>query len=491
MFLPYSTALRLGKPPWVTITLVILCTVIYWQQAHNDQKIQQHVKSYCQADPEQLRALFPEENAAVVLNDCQELLTLIHSRPSPEVFFQRLRDSNDLIKLGANRETLVKNLERLYQDFLQTEPPWDLTATLVYAPLGWNPLRMLTSSLAHGSGSHLIGNMIFFIAFAPALELLVGGTWRFIAILLATACAASLTYSLSVLAGASPLPTLGFSGVVTGMIGLSAFLMPKARIKTVYWVGVPLGHFYFPAWMLALWFIGWDVWRIISSADVGNVNVIAHVAGGVAGYLIGWRFLRQQRELNQDDLDEVMWQQRWQRNNWFSGSSGYRKRPETYQNEIRLEQAKRDYQAFIDRLIRAVRARQNSEAVLVLLEYYNLYQQHPDAYEDLFQEMKVYGHCRAVQCAGRLVISLYLQQGKRAAAFRVLEECLQLSPHFALGGVDEAATLFRYALSLNQRTVARQILRHAQHKYGASQGAVLHKMGRELFGLPASEQPFH
>ncbi|EIC23509.1 rhomboid family intramembrane serine protease [Thiorhodovibrio frisius] len=478
MFLPYSTALQLGKIPWVTLAVVVLCTLIYWKQDQNEKRISYSVHNYCRSNQELLRSDFLKENDESAILTCQKWLPLIHSRPNPEAFYNQLLDSPDPLE-GVSRARFVDNLKRLYQHFLQSGPPWSLDGALMYDPLGWNPFRVLTSSLAHADWQHLIGNMIFFIAFAPALELLVGGKLRYIAILFATAVTADCAYSVTVLLGAEPLPALGFSGVVTGMIGLSAFLMPKARIKTLFWVGFPVGHSYIPAWILAVWFIGLDTWRVISSADVGNVLVIAHVAGGFTGYLIGVYFLKEQRAINQEDLDEELWRQQWRRRDRFGGFSSYRKRPETYQNEERLHQAKRDYQSFIDRLFQAVRVRRNSEAVLILLEYFDLYARNPEAYEDIFQEMKDYGNYRAVHCAGRLVISLYLRQGKIAAAFRVLEECLQMSEHFALGSVEEAASLFRYAQTCAQHEVAKQILRNAQGKYGASHGAILRRMARQ------------
>ncbi len=45
-----------------------------------------------------------------------------------------------------------------------------------------------------------------------------------------------ISYSFSILIGSSkPLPSIGFSGVVMGMIGLSAYLMPQARIRVFWW----------------------------------------------------------------------------------------------------------------------------------------------------------------------------------------------------------------------------------------------------------------
>ena len=50
-----------------------------------------------------------------------------------------------------------------------------------------------------------------------------------------------------------------------------------------------------PGWILALWYIGGDVYRLIAQDSHGGVNVLAHVAGGIAGYLYGFIFLRKAR----------------------------------------------------------------------------------------------------------------------------------------------------------------------------------------------------
>ena len=87
---------------------------------------------------------------------------------------------------------------------------------------------------------HMVGNMIFFLAFAPALELLVGNNFRYIWIMLFISFVVGVSYSMSILIGGSEaIPTLGFSGVVMGMMGLAAYLMPQARIR-VFWCYIVL-----------------------------------------------------------------------------------------------------------------------------------------------------------------------------------------------------------------------------------------------------------
>lgn len=61
---------------------------------------------------------------------------------------------------------------------------YQVTENLMYYPDSWNPVKMVASSLAHGDWMHLTGNMIFFLAFAPALEILLANKIQYIWIML-------------------------------------------------------------------------------------------------------------------------------------------------------------------------------------------------------------------------------------------------------------------------------------------------------------------
>ncbi|MCP3689701.1 MAG: rhomboid family intramembrane serine protease, partial [Gammaproteobacteria bacterium] len=139
-----------------------------------------------------------------------------------------------------------------------------VTQMLWYVPQSWNPLTMVTSSLAHANWLHLLGNLAFFLAFAPALEALIGNRLRHLWIMLFISLVVGISYSASFLiSNSEPLPTLGLSGVVTGMIGLSAYLMPHARIRVFCWVIIFWKIIYIPAWILAAIYIGLDGWVMI------------------------------------------------------------------------------------------------------------------------------------------------------------------------------------------------------------------------------------
>jgi membrane associated rhomboid family serine protease len=91
-------------------------------------------------------------------------------------------------------------------------------------------------------------------------------------------------------------------------MGLFAYLLPHGKIRCYYWFIVIFGSIAVPAWMLAAWYIGGDVYRLLSSDDHGAINVLAHVAGGISGFLYGFFFLKGTRMLAaslQRDMDKA------------------------------------------------------------------------------------------------------------------------------------------------------------------------------------------
>ncbi|MDH5344724.1 MAG: rhomboid family intramembrane serine protease, partial [Gammaproteobacteria bacterium] len=89
--------------------------------------------------------------------------------------------------------------------------------------------------------------------------------------------------------------SVGLSGVVMGMIGLSAYLLPRGRVRCYYWFVVVFGSVAMPVWALALWYLGGDIYTLFAYDNYGAVNVMAHVTGGIGGYLYGALFLKSAR----------------------------------------------------------------------------------------------------------------------------------------------------------------------------------------------------
>ena len=165
---------------------------------------------------------------------------------------------------------------------------------LAYYTDTWNPLTMIASAFAHGSWSHIIFNLFFFVAFAATIEVLIGPV-AFIGLFVVVPIFTGVFSSVSAIASGVHFSTLGLSGVVMGMMGLFAYLLPRGKIRCYYWFIIFFGSVAIPAWALALWYIGGDIYTLFASEDHGVVNVMAHVTGGIAGYLFGIIFLQKVR----------------------------------------------------------------------------------------------------------------------------------------------------------------------------------------------------
>jgi rhomboid family protein len=149
-------------------------------------------------------------------------------------------------------------------------------------------LTLLTSMFLHGSGMHLIGNMLFLLVFGRNVERAMG-PGLFLIFYLIVGVAAGLTHVYVNPDGLAPY--LGASGAISGIMGAYLFLFPFNWVKV--WlifaiVDLPT-IFVLGGWVL-LQFM--DSMEAIQSGQV-NVGIAywAHVGGFVAGVLFVFTLL--------------------------------------------------------------------------------------------------------------------------------------------------------------------------------------------------------
>ena len=140
--------------------------------------------------------------------------------------------------------------------------------------------HVLTSMFLHGSWMHIIMNMWFFWIFGNNIEDSMG-RWRFVVFYLMCGTAAALAQVA--MDPASPVPVVGASGAISGVMGAYLVLYPRVRVYTL----VPLGFFLttiaLPAWaMLGYWivlqFLG-GLPQLAGLGDNGGVAFWAHIGG--------------------------------------------------------------------------------------------------------------------------------------------------------------------------------------------------------------------
>ncbi len=144
---------------------------------------------------------------------------------------------------------------------------------------------LLTSMFLHGGFLHVAGNMWFLWVFGKGIEDLLGHA-RFLTFYLACGLVAGLAHLL--LNPYSPVPTIGASGAIAGVMGAYLIKFPHARIVTL----VPIVFFIttldLPAALLLLYWFAIQFFSGVGSVGYsqvskGDVAWFAHVGGFVAG----------------------------------------------------------------------------------------------------------------------------------------------------------------------------------------------------------------
>ena len=157
-------------------------------------------------------------------------------------------------------------------------------------------LALITSQFLHGGFLHLASNMLYLWIFGDNVEDRLGPA-RFLSLYLGSGVAAAVAQIL--VAPRSPLPLVGASGAIAGILGAYFLLFPSARIVTLIPIGFFLDTVELPAFLfLGFWFLlQWiqGMTTIGQVASVGGVAFWAHVGGFISG-MIGVALLRPRRQ---------------------------------------------------------------------------------------------------------------------------------------------------------------------------------------------------
>lgn len=148
-----------------------------------------------------------------------------------------------------------------------------------------NILTPLISIFLHGSWTHLLGNMLFLWVFGRNIEDTMG-PGRYLAFYLLCGVAAALAQIAS--DPASPVPTVGASGAISGVMGAFLVLYPNVRVKMFFFIILADVR----AWIVLIYWFLLQLFEGLAAAGPmpnqvsGGVAVWAHVGGFVTGVLL-------------------------------------------------------------------------------------------------------------------------------------------------------------------------------------------------------------
>ena len=147
----------------------------------------------------------------------------------------------------------------------------------------------LLSMFLHGGWGHFLGNMLFLWIFGDNVEDRLGH-FRYLVFYLLSGYAATFAHLWA--SPGSPVPAIGASGAISGVLGAYLFLHPQARIESLVFFGFFARIILVPAWVfLPFWFLiqffsGIASLRVTTTEDVGGVAWFAHIGGFVAGPIL-------------------------------------------------------------------------------------------------------------------------------------------------------------------------------------------------------------
>jgi membrane associated rhomboid family serine protease len=148
-----------------------------------------------------------------------------------------------------------------------------------------NVSSILTSMFIHGGFLHIAGNMWFLWIFGRGVEDVLGHA-KFLFFYLTCGVAAALAHIL--LNPSSPVPTVGASGAIAGVMGAYLVKFPRAHIVTLVVIIIFITTVDIPAAFLLLYWFAIQFFSGVGSvgysqASSGDIAWFAHVGGFLAG----------------------------------------------------------------------------------------------------------------------------------------------------------------------------------------------------------------
>ena len=148
---------------------------------------------------------------------------------------------------------------------------------VLYAPL-------VTSFFLHGSWFHVLFNMLYLWIFGDNIEDRLGH-FRFILFYFLSGILANAAHFLTDIN--SPIPLVGASGAIAGVLGAYFITFPRARITSLIFVFIFFTIREIPAIVFLLFWFAINLFQgLSSSGSLSNTAWWAHIGGFLAGMFL-------------------------------------------------------------------------------------------------------------------------------------------------------------------------------------------------------------
>ena len=159
-------------------------------------------------------------------------------------------------------------------------------------------LDLVRSMFFHGGWMHLLGNMLYLWLFGDNIEDRMGVV-LYLLLYFVSGFAAAIAQVL--VDPHSPIPLVGASGAIAGVLGGYLVLFPGVRVRGIIFLGLFSRIATLPAWIvLGMWFALQALNGLVTlgadTAASGGVAFVAHVGGFIVGLVLTFLFSRVVRQ---------------------------------------------------------------------------------------------------------------------------------------------------------------------------------------------------
>jgi membrane associated rhomboid family serine protease len=152
-------------------------------------------------------------------------------------------------------------------------------------------LDALRSMFLHGGWLHVLSNMLYLWIFGDNIEDRLG---KIPFLLLYFASGFGAIFAQVAIDPTSRIPLVGASGAIAGVLGAYLLLFPRARVRSLVFLGFFAQSVQVPAFIvLGFWFVLQlfdGVMSLGATTAGGGVAFFAHIGGFIVGLVLAWLF---------------------------------------------------------------------------------------------------------------------------------------------------------------------------------------------------------
>lgn len=299
LIIPAENAVNWRRPPWVTLGLILTCLLVFlFYQGGDNRLLEGAIDEYLASDLIELEAPVYEdylqreirfEGESERILELQEFQQLQESGEdvwvavsllvNPE-FYQYMRENRELLWAPAERQQWLEQREAIqtrYIDRLSSNQ-------LGLVPSELSLYTLITYQFLHGGWGHIIGNLVFLFLLGFTVEKALGPGRYLLAYLLCGALSGLVFTAFSL---GSPVPLVGASGSISGLMGMYVAIYGLQKIRFFYFVGVYFNYFRAPALAILPIWVGKEIYDYWFAGATG-IAYMAHAGGLIGGAALVW-----------------------------------------------------------------------------------------------------------------------------------------------------------------------------------------------------------